>query len=157
MNSLGVAWLPGVVFLLLAVWLVRKAFKAARTERDLEEERLAAALGSDLLALRAGAAPPQAASRPRLATLPGGGRTPASTAGDAAGCTPGHLALIEELRAGRSQPGGTAAAEVIWARSAGEHAAWCERRAGGGTARDVLFVIQVRDGKIVGRWAYGDG
>jgi len=37
--------LPGVVFLGLCAWLIRKAARAARTEADLEGERLQGALG----------------------------------------------------------------------------------------------------------------
>ncbi|MGZ6143517.1 MAG: hypothetical protein ACXWLM_09265, partial [Myxococcales bacterium] len=54
-------WLPGLVFVGLAVWLVRKIWRAARTEGDLEDERLEGALADELRAARqraAGLAPP---------------------------------------------------------------------------------------------------
>lgn len=151
MNALGAAWLPGLVFFLLSVWLVRKVIKAARTERDLEEQRLAAALGADVEALRARSSPPAAAG-PSRAIVPGA---------DAAPCRPEHLAVIGKLLAGSRGPGDPGGVEVVWARSAGEYAAWCERRWPSGPvataepAREILCVALVRDGKLVSRWGYG--
>jgi len=51
--------LPGLVFLGLSVWLIRKLMKAARTERDLEEERLQGAFADELRAAKARAAASQ--------------------------------------------------------------------------------------------------
>ena len=48
--------LPGIVFLGLAVWLIRKVAKAARTEEDLEGNRLQGALAEELQAARLRAA-----------------------------------------------------------------------------------------------------
>jgi hypothetical protein len=41
-------WLPGLVFFGLTVWLIRKLWKAAQTENDLEAERLHAAFGPEI-------------------------------------------------------------------------------------------------------------
>lgn len=164
MNELGVAWLPGLVFLALSIWLVRKAIKAARTERDLEEDRLAAALEAT-------------DAKPRLAVV-AGDPAPTFPGRDAARCSPEHLALISELLAARPGAGtgaeaeagtragaglragaGTGGVDVVWARSAGEFAAWCERRpsepAAAAPAREVLCIVQIRNGRIVNRWTYG--
>ena len=53
--------LPGLVFLALCFWLVRKAVRAARTEGDLEGERLTGAFAEELAAAKA-----LAAGKPRL-------------------------------------------------------------------------------------------
>jgi hypothetical protein len=170
MNALGVAWLPGLVFLGLLAWLVRKVIKAARTERDLEEDRFAAALADDVAALQARA--PANTAPGSILPVPGSRQAPKASAPapslapapapDAAPCSPEHLALIGELLGERERRGGAAGVEVVWARSAGEHFAWCERRPPpdpGSTApaREVLCIVQVRDGKIVNRWTHGAG
>jgi len=54
--------LPGIVFLALCAWLVRRAVRAALTERDLERDRLQGGLAEEL---RAGRARAEAAQRPR--------------------------------------------------------------------------------------------
>ena len=43
---------PGLIFVGLCLWLVRKVIKAARTEGDLEGERLQGALAEELSAAR---------------------------------------------------------------------------------------------------------
>jgi hypothetical protein len=48
--------LPGIVFVALAVWLIRKAVKAARTEDDLEHQRFQGNLADELARGRAVAA-----------------------------------------------------------------------------------------------------
>jgi hypothetical protein len=163
MNELGVAWLPGLVFLALSVWLVRKAIKAARTERDLEEDRLAAALKATDLAPSLAAALEPTDAKPRLAVV-GGGGGPSFPGRDAERCNPEHLALIKELLAARPQVGAGVGAvaggvDVVWARSAGDFAVWCERGhqepATGAPAREILCVVQIRSGRIVNRWTYG--
>jgi hypothetical protein len=125
--------LPGLVFLGICVWLVRKLVKAARTEGDLEAQRLEGALAQELQAGREGAA---AAQRPPLAAVPdpkpmeepaspatGGARRaehpmeePASPAtggarraehpmdgADVALADPEHLLLVEQLATEREQ------------------------------------------------------
>ena len=57
--------LPALVFLSLAVWLIRKAVKAARTEEGLEKDRFEGSLADELAkgrAVAAGHAPPPSAS-----------------------------------------------------------------------------------------------
>ncbi|HZX95859.1 MAG TPA: hypothetical protein VFE90_15160 [Myxococcales bacterium] len=148
--------LPGLVFLGLCLWLIRKAAKAARTEGDLEGERLQGSLADELSAGRARAA---ASQQPNLSAVPDtvseitGTRTGPSTTSattsspstsrevllganlDAA--DPAHLPLISALVAEResqlrSQHTGPSDVprriEVLWVRSTATHAAWCERR-----------------------------
>ena len=60
--------LPGLVFVGLCVWLVRKVVKAARTEGDLEGNRLQGVLAEELQAARQRAASVQ---RAPLSAVPG--------------------------------------------------------------------------------------
>src|SRR5476649_3058980 len=55
--------LPGLVFLAAVIWLVRKVLRAARTESDLEGERLSGALAQELRAAKAVAAAASSGSR----------------------------------------------------------------------------------------------
>src|ERR1700737_661073 len=102
MDALGILWGPGIVFLGLAVWLVRKAWKASRIERDLEEERLVRALGFDHAALEAKALEAKALvegaqTAPKLESVPA--KAMGSRAGfreslavaDVSSCAPEHL------------------------------------------------------------------
>jgi hypothetical protein len=66
--------LPGIVFLALAVWLIRKAVKAARTEDALEHQRFQGTLADELGRGRAVAAG-QVAADPAAASLPQEPRT----------------------------------------------------------------------------------
>ena len=94
---------PGVVFLLLAFWLVRKAWRASRTERQLEWER---ALPAE---------PP--APRPHLRALP-----PVAEVNHARA---DHLALLAtELAATEVLWVRSLGAHVAWLEKlpAGEHA-----------------------------------
>jgi hypothetical protein len=141
--------LPGIVFLGLCLWLVRKAVKAARTESDLESHRLEGPLADELAAAQKRAAESQ---RRNLAPLPDISENananpnpdPLSRA-DFVGADPLHLALIAALI-------GEADVQLLWARSTATHAVWCERRAGA----DVLRVIRVDGGKIVNHWSFGE-
>ncbi len=59
MSDLGLLvdlGLPALVFLVLAVWLIRKALKAARTEDDLAHQRFEGAFADELAKARAIAA-----------------------------------------------------------------------------------------------------
>ena len=72
MDMLVDLGLPGLVFLGLSFWLVRKVARAARTERDLEGERLEGALAEELRegkARAAGTARAPEATQPRLAVV----------------------------------------------------------------------------------------
>ncbi len=116
---------PGIVFLLLAVWLVRKAWKAARTERELEHER-----DHPLPA-----APSPAA--PRLQLL----NKPAALAGaDTAHARAEHVAHVAALL----EP----TAQVAWVRSLGANVAWLERLPGG---EHALHVARPETGE---RWRF---
>lgn len=152
--------LPGLVFLGLSAWLVRKAVKAARTERDLEGDRLQGALAEELQAARARAA---AVQRPQLAKVaeeaPAPSKEPLAGA-DLRGANPEHLALIEALVTGREAqlhlhaPGRL---EVLWVRSSVTHVAWCERRhaEGAEAPREVICVARIEGKKLAQRWSFG--
>jgi hypothetical protein len=99
---------PGVVFLLLATWLVRKAWKAARTERELEHERELEE-----------AAPPSPA-QPLLKVLDErDGMRGADT-------THARAEHVAHVAAQVQSP-----AQVVWVRSLGANVAWLERLPGG--------------------------
>jgi hypothetical protein len=170
MDALAILWGPGLVFIGLAVWLVRKAWKASRIERDLEEERLATALGFDRAALEAKrlaevvgteVAPPKLESVPAKAMGSRAGFRGSLAAADVSSCAPEHLEAIGALLDARARSGTSARPEVLWARSAGTHAVWCERRSpfppgSPGPAREVLCIAQLRDGKVVRSWSHGE-
>ena len=67
MDILRDLWGPGLIFLVLCIWLVRKAIKAARNESDLEGERLAGTLAEEL---QRGRDVARASQRPQLAAVP---------------------------------------------------------------------------------------
>lgn len=148
--------LPGVVFLVLCLWLVRKLWKAARTESDLEANRFEGALADELEAARA-----------RARGLPADPPTLAPVAEpDAA---QGHLDLVrrlveereQQLRAQERVPAEVPRrVELLWIRSAGDHVAWCERRipaarAAAAMTRDVICVARVERGAVAERWFFG--
>jgi hypothetical protein len=142
--------LPGLVFLGLSIWLIRKLMKAARTERDLEEERLQGAFAEELRAAKARAA----ASRqhPSLVALP---PEPAPApddplaGADAHAANPAHLVLVAAIARQQS-------AHVLWVRSNAEHVAWCERRhAAAGGLRQVICVGRIEGGSITDQWFFG--
>jgi len=135
------------VFLGLSVWLVRKVLKAARTERDLEEQRFEGAFADELRAAKARAA--AAAQRPNLAAVTESGRDapepdPLARA-DARGARPDHLAVVGKLVRAREE-----AVEVLWIRSSATHAVWCERA---GTT-DVVRVARIERGAVVEQWSF---
>jgi hypothetical protein len=127
--------LPGLVFLGLFIWLIRKLIKAARTEQDLEGHRLQGTLAEELAAGRARAAGNRG---PSLHPAPEPEPAP-----DLAGATPAHLALISSLI--------PRDALLLWARSTPTHAVWCERRRSG----DVLCVARIESGQVLQRWSFG--
>jgi hypothetical protein len=165
--------LPGLVFLGLCAWLIRKAMKAARTERDLEEERLEGTFAEELRAARARAA---ASQRPNLvavappepeAAAEAPPRDPLAAA-DVHEADPAHLPLVagrvrEREQLLRTHVGPTDVerrVEVLWVRSNATHAVWCERRhattpAAGVATRDVICVAQIEGGAVVERWSFG--
>ena len=162
--------LPGLVFIGLFAWLIRKVVKAARTERDLEEERLQGALADELRAAKARA---EASLRPNLVAVAGPEpeQAPAHplAGADTRGADPAHLPLVEAMAHEReeqlrAQPGGDSEVarrvEVLWVRSNASHVVWCERRraatlAARGVTREVICVAQVESGAVVERWSFG--
>jgi hypothetical protein len=139
--------------------------KAARTESDLESHTLTGPLADELAKAQARAErvnpdPRRARARaPALAPEPERERKrepepktpnlnlnlnpfpdPLSRA-DVVDADPLHLSLIAAL---------IGDAHLLWARSTGTHAVWCERRAG----KDVLRVIRVEGARIVQHWSF---
>jgi hypothetical protein len=161
--------LPGLVFLFLVVWLVRKAIHAARTESDLESERLTGALAQELQAAKDVAKAATGGARtPRLVTPAPAVAVAAAPRGplegaELSGATAEHLALIEALvrerEAVASSGGASPRIEVLWAKSTATHAVWCERRlpatpAAAAMTREVVCVARVENGKVIDRWTY---
>ena len=158
---------PGLVFLVIAAWLVRKVVKAAGTEHELEaeQERHAGALQAQL---------PDLFARPVLLVPPTRGEAAAPLAAPAAdplagadlsAADPEHIAVVRGLVEGRLGLPGAARIEVLWVRSVGQHAAWCERRqpsqvlaaglAPPALVREVLCVAQLAGGKVIARSTFG--
>jgi hypothetical protein len=124
-------WGPGLVFLLLAFWLVRKAWRAARTERELEEDR----------------ASPQsepAALRPRLVAV---APHPSLASADVTQARAEHVSAVAALL--QQEP--ARPAEVLWLRSLGAHAAWLEKLPAG---EQVLQVARLEAGRVAQRWSF---
>ena len=160
--------LPGLVFLGLCFWLVRKVVGAARTEGDLEGERLSGVLADELRAAKARAA---AASSGALdlpaAAAPREEPRDALSGADVRGANPDHVRLVLELVAQseaqlRAQYPAAAGRriEVAWVRSSATHVAWCERRlpaleAARAMAREVICVARVEEGAAAQRWTFG--
>jgi hypothetical protein len=131
---------------------VRKAAKAARTESDLEGDRLAGVLAEELQAARARAAN-QAEPAPQLEVVP----------------QPDHREIVERLLAAReellrAQHAGPSdvprRVELLWVHSTRTHAVWCERRhaatlAARSLTHDVICVAQIEKGAVVERWSFG--
>jgi hypothetical protein len=144
--------------------------KAARTERDLEEERLQGALADELRAARARAA---ASHRPNLVSVAGPEPEHAPVhplaGADTREADPAHLPLVaemvrereEQLRAQHIGPSEvTRRVEVLWVRSNLTHAVWCERRHAAtlearGVTREVICVAHIEKGAVVERWFFG--
>src|SRR5207245_5997675 len=103
--------LPGLVFLGICVWLIRKAARAARTEADLEGERLQGALAEELRAARTRA---EQSQRPGLAAVPTAD-VDALAGADVRGADPAHLAVVTRER--ERSGGAGAGVKVLWVRS----------------------------------------
>jgi hypothetical protein len=123
--------------------------KAARTERDLEEERLQGAFADELRAGKARAAASQhptlvAVAAPEPAPAPA---DPLATA-DTHTANPAHLPLVAAM-AGQ-QP-----AKVLWVRSTTDHVVWCEHRPSpAGPTRQVIRVGKIEAGAITTHWSF---
>jgi hypothetical protein len=151
------------------VWLIRKVVKAARTERDLEEERVQGDFAEELRAAKERAA---AAHRPNLVAVHREQERPAAdplAGADTRGADPAHLPLVaamvrereQLLRAQQTEPTEVPRrVEVLWVRSSATHAVWCERRLAAtvvarGQTLEVICVAQIEDGAVVERWYFG--
>ena len=147
------------------MWLVRKVVKAARTESDLEGDRLQGALAQELQAAKARAAGSQ--RRPALAAVAPPVEAPVEplSGADVREATAEHLPLVAALVAERETqlraqfPGAAGRRlEVLWVRSNATHAVWCERRHAGNPSarpRDVICVALIERGKVTERWNFG--
>jgi hypothetical protein len=144
-ETLRDLWGPGLVFIVLCGWLVRRALRAARNESILEEQRLRDALG-DLADMPAPTAP--GTSPPPLRAAP----TDPLSGADVRGASQEHLDVVAQLVREREAVPGSRHAEVLWVRSTPTHAVWAERRA---PRREVVCVAQVDSGKVVARWQFG--
>src|SRR5438309_1418695 len=171
LEALRDLWGPGLVFLVLCGWLVRRAIRAARNESILEEQRLRAAFGeaadpsppegstpSDAAA--APASPPPEASNvtalapaiPAQVARPPVSVPPRLAGADVRGCLQEHLDAVAGAIIEREAVPGARRCEVLWVRSTGTHAAWAERRPG---QRQLICIAQIDGGKIVARWQFG--
>jgi hypothetical protein len=146
LEALRDLWGPGLVFLALCAWLVRRALRAARNESILEEQRLRAALGDQDSAIAQGAAAGAAIPRPEMPQVP-----QRLAGADVRGVPHEHLEAVARIIAEREGAAGTRRSEVVWVRSTGTHVAWAERRGG----HEVIGVAQVDSGKVVARWQFG--
>jgi hypothetical protein len=187
-EAVGVLWGPGLVFLVVIIWLIRRVIRAARVESQLEEERLREWMKSEVAQLQASKAEPRlmripsplerekalAGARSALApSLPGDGPDAAPQAGapvtqapageapptvlpdDVQGVTAAELEVIRPLF--RTNDASTPS-RVLWIRSTGSHIAFCERREAvppSTIVRDVITVVKVAGGKVVGKWQFG--
>jgi hypothetical protein len=187
-ETLGVLWGPGLVFLLVILWLIRRVIRAAQTESQLEEERLREWMKNEVAQLQASKAEPRlmripsslerekalAGARSALApSLSGDGPGSAPQPGpsveipppgqgppvvlpdDVQGVTAAELEMIRPLL--RANGAGTPS-RVLWIRSTGSHIAFCERREAlppSTIVRDVITVVKVAGGKVVGKWQFG--
>jgi hypothetical protein len=149
LEALRDLWGPGLVFLVLCVWLVRRALRAARNESILEEQRLRATFGE--LVEEASSGPPvEAPEKPVPAEEK---RVPPRLAGaDVRTALPEHLDAVGRIIAEREGAATARRSEVLWVRSTGTHVAWCERRPG---QHELICVAQIDGGKVVARWQFG--
>ena len=131
---------PGLIFLLLVGWLSRKAWKAARTERDLERERDEA---GGMRQIDLPAAPPLG-PRP----VPAVDALHPLSGADLSQARAEHVAMVAALlQQGPPRP----PVEIVWVRSFGPHAAWLERGLAGAQA---LQVVRIEAGAVVERWTF---
>jgi hypothetical protein len=148
-------WGPGLVFVALCAWLVRRALRAARNESILEEQRLRDALGSSFIPP---APPPADPTSPSISTSPKPSLSapppsvpPPLFRADVRGASQEHLDVVARLVAEREAAAGRRV-EIVWVRGNPSHVAWAELRPGN---REVICVAQIDSGKIVARWQFG--
>jgi hypothetical protein len=181
-EMLSMVWGPGLVFLVFIIWLIRRVIRAARTESQLEEERLREWMKGEVDQLQSSKAeprlmrvPPAAERRKALAlrdrpavpsAVPGteslisfpepGADAPASGAFDRTGVTEAELELVRPLFG--SDIAAAAPPRVLWVRSTVSHIVFCERldaQPSPAAPRDVITVVKVADGAVVGKWQFG--
>jgi hypothetical protein len=155
-DALRDLWGPGLVFIALCGWLVRRALRAARNESILEEQRLRDALGPQLNppspSNSASASPSPSTSTPTSTSPPPLRVPPQLFRADVRGALQEHLDLVARLQEERQSAAGANRIEVVWVRSNPTHVAWAEARPGN---REVICVAQVDGGTVVARWQFG--
>jgi hypothetical protein len=180
-ETMNLLWGPGVVFLLVLIWLIRRVIRAARTESQLEEERLREWMKAEVAQMQSSKAeprlmrvPPAAEREKTLAAArqpvaPSAETTPVAppplegtlaqgppivVPDDMNGVTASELDAIRPLfrTDGALQP------RVLWVRSTGSHIAFCERRdptPPSTLVREVITIVKIVGGKVVGKWQFG--
>src|SRR5712692_9541608 len=158
-DALRDLWGPGLVFLALCGWLVRRALRAARNESILEEPSLRDAFGKDGMGHDTA---PTATPTPTPTPTPTS--TPTSTSppplrvppqlfrADVRGASQEHLDVVARLQEERQAAAGGKRIDVLWVRSNPTHVAWAEMRPGN---REVICVAQIDAGSVVARWQFG--
>lgn len=154
-------WGPGLVFIALCAWLVRRAIRAARNESILEERRLRDAFGDPFTSLP-GAPGTNVSSVSPPGSTPAASATPTAPApvsvppqlfrADVRGASQEHLDVLARLLTERDEATPGKRTEILWVRSNPTHVAWAELRAGD---REVICVAQIDGGKVVARWQFG--
>jgi hypothetical protein len=164
-DALRDLWGPGIVFLALCGWLVRRALRAARNESILEEQRLRDAfgqlgMGDDTTSTANPTSTPSSTSTTTSTTTPTSTTTstpplrvpPQLFRADVRGALQDHLDVLARLVAEREATAGAGRTEVLWVRSNPTHVAWAEMRPGN---REVICVAQIDAGTVVARWQFG--
>jgi hypothetical protein len=169
-DALRDLWGPGLVFLALCGWLIRRALRAARNESILEEQRLREFSESAVKSI----SPPPAndsspSSPPSPSPSPSPSLSPSTLASiptstsplrvppqlfraDVRGASQEHLDVLARLVAEREATPDARPPDVLWVRSNSTHMAWAEMRPGN---REVICVAQIDSGKVVARWQFG--
>ena len=149
-DALRDLWGPGLVFLALCGWLVRRALRAARNESILEDQRLRDALGQTGVSnsnSTSASSPTPTSTSTSLLRVP-----PQLSRADVRGALQEHIEVVARLIVERDASTGVRRTEVLWVRSTATHVAWGESRPGNA---GVICVAQIEDGKVVARWQFG--
>ncbi|HKC58941.1 MAG TPA: hypothetical protein VKB92_02560 [Myxococcales bacterium] len=165
-DALRDLWGPGLVFLALCAWLVRRALRAARNEAILEEQRLREFANGTLTSdAPSPSTSPSTSTLPSPSTLPSTSNSPSTSTptsplrvplqlfrADVRGASQEHLDVLARLLAEREAAAGAKRVDVLWVRSNPTHVAWAEMRPGN---REVICVAQIDSGTVVARWQFG--
>src|SRR5216684_2044290 len=147
-DALRDLWGPGLVFLALCAWLVRRALRAARNEAILEEQRLREFANGTLTSDS-----PSPSTSPSTSTPTSPLRVPLQLfRADVRGASQEHLDVLARLLAEREAAADAKRVDVLWVRSNPTHVAWAEMRPGN---REVICVAQIDSGTVVARWQFG--